>query len=187
MSYKIVFKGNDIEDIIVDNDRGMSLAAKWQNNELPSKVNIDGFVVESSAIKAIISGARDPHKSDSKSRMAEMLDQTDREHATYKKKLLALSPEERGKRTAMAEYVYFVYTGKEMPEELKPEFIKAQQEYFKENPEYAEANPVCYKHLINEFRPDQSTHHTQHISTPLVEAAMTTIEQQITMSRKTVV
>lgn len=142
--YKIIFKGQ-IPDELVETVEGMGLANDWENNQLPTRVKINGNLYESSAIKAVISGF---HNQENASGPALDIAAMWKEQNKNRDRLLALSPEQRAQNTNLAELTYTAITDSKMPDALKPEIIARQIAFFKENSNFAEAKPSCYRDLI---------------------------------------
>lgn len=141
--YKIIFKGQ-IGDEFVDSFEGLGLATDWKNGSLPSKVEINGNLYESSSIKAVISGFENPEKNDATKDIAAMWSGFN----NWADKAVALSPEQKAENTELAELTYVSMAGVQMPPELRPKIIARQLAFFKENPNYVYAKPTCYRDLL---------------------------------------
>lgn len=147
MSYRIVFKGQ-IGDEFVDDYTGRQLAKDFESNTFPERISINGNVYDAKSVKAVMSGFASPDTNDRNEATKKMIRDMQDEADAIKQKKLAQPPEVRCKNTGMAEVIYMGMSGKRVPPDVMQKIIERQHQFFKENPDWAEANPKCYRDLI---------------------------------------
>lgn len=73
------------------------------------------------------------------------------EYLTCRKKILSLSPEERGVITPFTELVWWAFTGKkEIPADVQMHIKKRQTMFFVFQPDRMYASPTCYREFLPE-------------------------------------
>lgn len=141
--YKIIFKGQMGEEF-VETFQGKQLSDDWKNGALPSKVEINGNLYESSSIKAIVSGFNSPDHTDQNAEHLKMIDDMWHEFNQARAYKMTLSLEKRAEDTSLAEMLFAAY-GVPFPRET---VVAAQLKSFQEFPHFAQAKPTYYKHLL---------------------------------------
>ncbi len=155
MSHRIVFKGG-LPDEFMEDSRGYKLSELWKEGKLNGIVDINGNTYDAKSIKAILSGFSNPDTNDRNALNLKELQKIKTDHEAATEKKLAQSPEIRAKNTGLAEVMYMAFRGQKMPQDVREQVIEAQMAFFTKNPDFADANPICYKHLIgNPARPQE--------------------------------
>ena len=170
--YKIHIKGSREPITVNDDVKGKQLQNNWMENNLSEKIQIGDDHILSSNIKGISKFKEDNH--DQKSKMHDMIQETNRRFAKWRKRLTSQTPLERAKNTQVARLVAYAINGThEVPEGV----TEAQEAYFKEHPKNAVANPLCYKDKMK-FRPHvEESNVMEHISGRLRVTALELAER----------
>lgn len=133
--------------IEIDDERGAVLQDDFVNGNLEIKIKINDSAFLSSNIKGVdkVSGATGRQDEVN----TKLRSDVDRDYNAMHKSIRSLPPAERAKSLRVAEMMWYGLTGEsEMPPSVVPKIVKAQEKYFKENPNHVYANPICYKKLI---------------------------------------
>lgn len=178
MSYRIIFKGG-VEDMFVSDTRGIALSEAWEQGHLPHVINIDGALLESKTIKAIIPGVKNPDTTKEKDRNMEDLREMEDEYRESKRKKLSLSPQQRAQSTSLASMFFYGVCGRKMTKEERDEVILCQEKFFQEHPNYAEASPICYRHVIDRVPKEPKLGAAKHISDILRGSAIALAQKQV--------
>lgn len=174
MSYRIVFKG-DLPDEYVDEGTGRKMADAWEQGTLSGRVSVNGNLYEVSAIKAIMSGFANP---DTSSRHQTNTDEVRKIWDDFnqdKNRRLALTPEKRAQETGLAEMLFGAYKTTFPREEV----IKLQQKFFETHPNFAQAKPTIYKHLLKTPIMGRGKETAVHVADLTVMAALSLAEKVV--------
>lgn len=176
--YKVIFKG-DIPDIYIDMARGSQLADDFENGMLPERVSIEGTIVDSKSIKAVISNVGDPERKEKKDDFMEMVDKINKNHRDMKRTLLNTPIEERAKRLEIAEMLSIGIRGRKLAENEREAIVERQTAWLEENPEWSEANPICYRDIIDQPIQPTGVDTASHISQIVGMNSMRLAEMQV--------
>ena len=170
--YKVHIKGSREPITINDDVKGKQLQDNWMANNLSEKIQIGDDRILSSNIKGISEFKEENH--DQKSKMHDMIQETNQRFANWRAQLLSKTPLERAKNTQVARLVAYAINGThEVPEGV----TEAQEDYFKTHPKNAVANPICYKDKMK-FRPHaEESNVMEHISGRLRLSALELAER----------
>jgi len=169
--YKIVFKGRDVEPLLVEDTNGQKIWDIWLTTKNPQKIVVQNQAFVTSDIKSI---------NKIEKTAAELAPvRGDTEYIDFRKKMLALPLEKRASILRFAKMIWTSHKPSEMPELVKEQIKAAQLEYFKENPNCIYANPKVYRHLIAPHVARRSKNSMQHISNSIPETCLKIIEAAI--------
>ncbi len=140
MKYKIIFKG-DMEPMVIDEKQADAMKAALAAGRV-GMVDINGLYFHIGSIKAI-APLEDP-TSQAKDRGLKIIKHTNDAWEAWKQRRFEMTPKDRAQNTKLAELVWrAIYDRK--PTEAELFIIRDKQEkFFLANPDYAQANPVCY-------------------------------------------
>ena len=143
--YKILFKGKDMEPLLVDDTKGQIVWDSWIAND-KARMVLGKIAFFTGDIKQIVKIEK------SEAEVASTLPNTvELEYLEFRKKMLGLSIEKRSGILRIAKMIWNSHTKAEMPEELKQQIKEKQLAYFTENPTCIYANPKVYKPLIPKY------------------------------------
>ena len=179
MAYKIVFKGGLAEEF-VEGAEGAQIAKLYLENRLPERIELNGNIYDSKSIKGVVKGFQNPDKTDRDERTIKMLADMHYEHEQASIKKRRQPPEVRCKNVGIAEILHTTLVGSRMPEELREQVIAAQFAFFQKNPDYAEARPSCYRHLM----PHAEEAKPYHIRGAVVDSAFNLVERAVSSGIK---
>lgn len=152
--YRIIFKG-DMENMYLDESEGRQLAEDISRGNLSGYLKLKGSVVASASIKAVQPYFSDPDSGKLKERHMEKIAQDEREWQDWKKRRLALSPEDRAQTVGFMNLMCQVIRGRALTADEIPKVKLAQKKWFEEHPDFHSANPICYftKNEISKLQP----------------------------------
>lgn len=165
--------------MFVADDRGEALAVAWENAQLPPVLNIDGSLIESKLIKAIIPGFKNPDTSKEKDQNMVDLAEMNHNYQVEKLRKIKLSPKERAQSTALADILFTGVAGRKMTDEERDQVILAQEKFFEEHENWAEANPTCYWKLIERIPKDAHRSAARPINDVMRSVAISIVEKQV--------
>lgn len=144
--YKIVFKGRDIEPILLSPEKGKSIFDQWVAGKLPARLVLKGSAVMSSDIKII----QNMDEWDTKKKPTQDHSADEREYLEFRRDMLNLPIEKRAQILRIPKLVWKAQHKTELPQDVAEKIKERQLEYFKENPNCIFANPSAYRDLVGE-------------------------------------
>jgi len=145
--YKLVLKGKEMEPIFLEDEKGkVVLEAYLQNKSVRLVANNQAF--NTGDIKTIFLVEKSRAEKYSRNTTKQ-----ENEYSDFRKKMLALTLEQRSQIMRIPKMVWSSHTTESMPEDIKEKIKSIQLQYFTENPNCMYCNPIKYEHLIPKPRP----------------------------------
>lgn len=145
--FRVIFKG-DMEDIYLTDAEGTQLMQDIENNTLQGFIRLSGRVVDAKSIKAVMPQSSDPDSSVDKDRGMEIIRESIVMFDSFKQDFLNMPVDMRCKEVGLADMLSVALRGRRLTDEEKEEVAKRQRVFYEEHPDYAFANPICYKDLL---------------------------------------
>lgn len=173
-----------MEDVFIEDAEGRQLAYDLEQGTLKGYINLQGTLVDSKSIKAIIPNAGDPDRNVMKDRVAQEREEAERQFRIDRQSRWDMPPHVRAQNVKVAELMSVAVQDRHLTPEEIVEVIACQEKFFTDNPEYATANPICYKHVFKEMRQEKTTKSLRdqgmrHIADVLPLNVMAQVEQQV--------
>lgn len=177
--YKIIFTGG-LEDVYVETAKGMELSQDFKNGTMPDRIEINGMIVSSKSIKAIVPGIINP---DAPKGGFEYIADEKAEFTKWRQKRLALSPKDRAKDVSMFNFLSQALRGRNLTDEEVPKVQEAQEKWFENHLDWHNANPVCYfkKKELPIYKANKGDKMT-HMKDYMAQNALELVERHLMLS-----
>lgn len=141
--YKVIFKG-DLEPIYLSPVEGKQLMDDLKAGKLQGFIELNGQMVDSKSIKAVIPDQVDPDSQEKKSEFTEMVHEENRKFREWRAERLKMSPEKRAESTSFMNYMSQALRGRTLNHREVLEVREKQKEFFESHPDFHTANPTCF-------------------------------------------